>query len=180
MTESAFYTAKGDRGDTSRLADNERIAKSSTLIEALGTIDEATSAIGMARALSRSARLREALPTAQRHIIKLMSHLSATPDARTTYCGVTQDDLGWLQDLIADIETTLPPLTNFVLPGDSSASAALHVARTVVRRAERRMVAIASAEPGISDINLAYLNRLSSLLFVAALYEDIRSPGAGP
>jgi len=172
MSKSAFYTAKGDRGDTGRLAGTERVAKSSALIEAIGTLDEATSAIGMARALSHSDRLCTAMPTVQRHIYGIMSHLSAVPEARDRYAGVTDEDLAWLQDLIADIEKHLPPLKDFVLPGDSQAGAAFHVARTIVRRAERRLVAFAEGEPGLGELNLAYLNRLSSLMFVAALYEN--------
>jgi len=173
MSKSAFYTAKGDFGDTGRLAGTERIAKSSALIEAIGTIDEATSAIGLARALSQSDRLRTALPTVQRHVYGIMSHLSAVPQARDQYVGVTDEDLTWLQDLIADIEKHLAPLKDFVLPGDSQAGAAFHVARTIVRRAERRLVAFAEGEPGLGEANLAYMNRLSSLMFVAALYENI-------
>jgi len=173
MGKSAFYTAKGDHGDTGRLAGTERIAKSSALIEAIGTIDEATSAIGMARALSHSDRLRAALTTVQRHVSGIMSHLSAVPEARDHYVGVTDEDLIWLQDLIADLEKHLPPLKDFVLPGESQAGAAFHVARTIVRRAERRLVTFAESEPDLGEVNLAYMNRLSSLMFVAALYENI-------
>jgi cob(I)alamin adenosyltransferase len=173
MSKSAFYTAKGDLGDTGRLAGTERIAKSSALIEAIGTIDEATSAIGMARALSQSDCLRAALPTVQRHVFGIMSHLSAVSAAREQYAGVTDEDLTWLQNLIADIEKHLPPVKDFVLPGDSQAGAAFHVARTIVRRAERRLVALVEGEPRLGKANLAYMNRLSSLMFVAALYENI-------
>ena len=172
MSKSAFYTAKGDRGDTGRLAGSERIAKSSAMIEAIGTIDEATSAIGMARALSQSDCLRAALLTVQRHVYGIMSHVSAVPEARDQYAGVTDEDLTWLQNLIADIEKHVPPLKDFVLPGDSQAGAAFHVARTIVRRAERRLVVFAEGEPGLAKVNLAYMNRLSSLMFVAALYEN--------
>ena len=138
-------------------------------MEAVGALDEATSAIGMARALATSDRLRHTLPVVQRHLIDLMAHLSAAPDARSRFAGVTEQDLTWLGELIADLEKELPPLVDFVLPGDCHPGSALHVARTVVRRAERRVVALAEEETGIGKTNLAYLNRLSSLLFVAAL-----------
>ncbi len=180
MSKSAFYTAKGDLGDTGRLAGTERIAKSSALIEAIGTLDEASSAIGMARALSLSDRLRAALPTVQRHVYVIISHLSAVPQAREQYVGVSNEDLTWLQELIADIENHLPPLRDFLLPGDSRSDAAFHVTRTSVRRAERRLVSFAESEPGLGETNLAYMNRLSSLMFVAALYENItRSTQSG-
>lgn len=172
MSDSAFYTGKGDRGDTGRLSGSGRVDKNSELIETIGTIDEATAAIGMARALSQSTRLQEALPTVQRHIYRLMSHLSAVSEARERYAGLSSSEVTWLQSLIASLEAEIPPLTDFVLPGETRASAAFHVARTVVRRAERRLVALAQGESNIGEANLAYMNRLSSLMFVAALFED--------
>lgn len=179
MSDSAFYTGKGDRGDTGRLSGSGRVAKNSALIETVGTIDEATAAIGMARALAQTPALREALPMVQRHIYRLMSHLSAVPEARERYTGLSSDDVTWLQSLIASLESEIPALTDFVLPGEAPASAAFHVARTVVRRAERRLVAFAEGESNVGEANLAYMNRLSSLMFVAALFED-RHNGTQP
>ena len=172
MTHSGFYTAKGDHGDTARLGGDARLSKSSLLVEAVGAVDEAMSAIGMARALVKEATLQATLRTVQEHFVRLMAHLAATPDARGRYPGLAADDLAWLEARIADFEAELPPLRAFVLPGDSLPGAALHVARTAVRRAERRVVALAEAEPGIDALSLAYLNRLSSLLFIAALCVD--------
>ncbi len=181
MKHSKFYTAKGDCGDTARLGGDAarlggdaRLSKSSPLLEAVGAVDEATSAIGMVRALLDDAALKATLRTVQEHFVRLMSHLSATPDARGRYPGLGADDLVWLEARIADLEAGLPPLRAFVLPGDSVPGAALHVARTAVRRAERRVVALAEAEPGIDALSLAYLNRLSSLLFVAALQVEAK------
>lgn len=173
MNKTAFYTGRGDRGDTARLKGEERVSKSSALIEAIGTIDEATSAIGVARAAAQATRLQQALPTVQRHIYRLMSHLSATPQARREFAGLSEDEVTWLEDLIAELEVELPPLRDFVLPGESIAGAAFHLARAVVRRAERRLVAFAETESDVGEANLAYLNRLSSLMFVAALHEDM-------
>lgn len=175
MTHTKFYTARGDQGDTGRLAGDARLPKSSLLLEAVGAMDEATCAMGMARALLDDAALKATLRTVQEHFIRLMSHLSATPEARAQYSGLSADDLAWLEARIADLATGLPPLHTFVLPGDSVPSAALHVARTAVRRAERRVVALAEAEVGINALSLAYLNRLSSLLFVAALHVDAKA-----
>lgn len=174
MSKSKFYTAIGDHGDTARLGGDVRLPKSSLLMEAVGAVDEATSAIGMARALVQDAALKETLRTVQEHIVCLMAHLSATPDARNRYPGLPEDDVAWLEARIAQFEEGLPPLRAFVLPGDSLPGAALHVARTAVRRAERCVVALAEAEPGIGAANLAYLNRLSSLLFVVALQVGAR------
>ncbi len=170
--QTIFYTGKGDRGDTGRLGSTERVLKSDPLLDTLGTLDEATSAIGMARALAQETRIKEMLLWAQRALYRLMSHLSATAEARARYTGLNEDDVHELEGFIAELETGLPPLRDFVVPGDSPAGAACHVARTVVRRAERRLVAFAALEPGIGAPNLAFVNRLSSLLFVAALIED--------
>ncbi len=169
---SHFYTGKGDRGDTARLGGAARLPKSAALLETIGTLDEATCAIGLARAHARDAALRGALPKVQRHLYQLMSHLSATPETREQYPGVAEADVAWLEAQIAALEADVPPLRDFVLPGESVAGAACHMARAVIRRAERGLVAFAETEPGVRPPNLAYANRLSSLMFVAALRED--------
>ena len=174
MAKSGFYTAAGDRGDTTRLGGKGRLSKSAALLEVVGAVDAATSAIGMARALVEEGMHKVALLTVQQHLSRLMAHLSATPDARARYPGLSANEVAWVERLIVQLEAGLPPLAAFVYPGDSVAGAALHVARTAVRRAERRIVAFAEVEPGIGAANLAYINRLSSLLFVAALRADAR------
>ncbi len=146
--------------------------KDGLLMEVLGAVDEATCAIGMARAAVRSEDLRQALPTIQRHLSRLMTHLSATSCIRTRYPGLEEGDLQWLESLISVLAQDLPPLHEFVLPGDSPAGAACHLARAVVRRAERHLVTLMAAEADIGGVNLAYVNRLSSFLFIAALCED--------
>ena len=167
-----FYTGKGDHGETTRLGGARRISKSERVIEAVGALDEAMCAIGMARAVVQHARLREILPSVQQHLVQIMSHVSATPEARTRYVGLDAADVQWLESLIVALGQDLPPLHEFVLPGDSVAGAACHQARVSVRRAERRVVALMAEEAGIAMFLLAYMNRLSSLLFVAALQED--------
>ncbi len=175
MPASKFYTASGDRGDTARLGGEARLSKSSFLLEAVGAVDEATSAIGLARALADDAALKETLRNVQAQLVRLMAHLAATPENRVRYPGMQDDDGVWLQTRIAELEAGLPAQHTFVLPGDSVSGAALHVARAAVRRAERCVVALAETEAGITAPNLAYLNRLSSLLFVAALRADASS-----
>ena len=172
MAKNKFSTGTGDYGETARLGGQTRIKKSSVLIDALGTLDEATSSIGMARAAAQSRDLCALLPKIQRHVINLMGHLSAIPEARSRYPGLGADEIAWLEENIVKLEKLVPPLKGFVLPGDSRAGAAFHVARTVVRRAERKLVALSEMESDIGQANLGYLNRLSSLLFVAALVED--------
>ena len=179
MSETAFYTGKGDSGDTARLGGQARVRKSDALVEAVGAVDEATSAIGWARALCRSSILKDRFPGVQRHLYRLMSHLSATPEARRTHVGLGEEEVAWLESSIATLEDNLPPLNDFVIPGDSQAGAACHLARAIVRRAERRIVALGEVESGLRPPNTAYVNRLSSLLFVAALEED-RLAGHSP
>lgn len=172
MNRSGFYTSKGDHGDTLRLMGDARIPKSSTLIEAIGTMDEANAAIGMARALAQSDKAKRTLITIQRHLYRLMSHLSAVSEARSQFVGLLDADVTWLESVIAEMEADLPTLRDFVLPGESQSGAACHIARTAVRRAERRVITFTEEEGTINPSNLAYLNRLSSLLFVLALHED--------
>jgi len=172
MPEPSFYTGKGDTGDTGRLGESGRLPKNSLLMETLGAVDEATCAIGVARTVVQAEYLCQALPTIQRHLSRLMTHLSAAPRIRARYPGLEDGDLQWLESRISELEQDLPALHEFVLPGDSPAGAACHLARAIVRRAERHLVALIAAEPDIDDANLAYLNRLSSFLFVAALCQD--------
>jgi cob(I)alamin adenosyltransferase len=101
-----------------------------------------------------------------------MSHLSAMPEMRQEFPGLLEEDVAWLEEIIGWLEGLVPQLKGFVVPGDSPAGAACHVARTVVRRAERRLVAFADEESNVGPANLAFINRLSSFLFVAALRED--------
>ncbi len=167
------YTGRGDGGSTGRLGTSVRISKDSALIEAVGTVDEAVSSIGMARAVCTSQGTRDSLLVVQQHLSRMLAHLSATPEARAQYPGLSSDAVDWLEARIAEIEHALPPLRAFVLPGATLAGAAFHIARTTIRRAERRVVGLAETEPGLGQHGLAYLNRLSSLLFVAAVAEDL-------
>lgn len=162
-----MYTGKGDHGDTGRLGTKSRLSKSSQLIEAIGALDEATCAIGAARAAVNAAPLAVWLRQIQQHFVTLMGHISATPEERARFQGVSGAEVRWLEERIAALD--VPPLREFVLPGESLADAALHSARATVRRAERRVVALAEAEAGISPTTLSYLNRLSSFLFAAAV-----------
>ncbi len=172
MSKTLFYTGKGDRGNTSRLGGSERLPKSSALIDTIGALDEATSAIGLARAMAGDDALRADLLEVQRRLYRLMSHVSATPEARERYTGLADEDVAWLEEAIARLEEKVPQIQGFVVPGNSPAGAACHVARATTRRAERRVVALAEEEAAVGEANLAFVNRLSSLLFVAALRED--------
>ncbi|MGC9398738.1 MAG: cob(I)yrinic acid a,c-diamide adenosyltransferase [Anaerolineae bacterium] len=175
MKDTLFYTGTGDTGTTTRLQGRKRLSKADALLEALGTLDEATSTLGVARAQALSPPVQRTLLESQRRLYRLMSHLSAVPEARANYPGLTGEDVMWLEQEIAQLEARLPPLEGFVLPGDSPTGAACHLARATVRRAERRVVVLTDREANIGPDNLAFLNRLSSYLFAAALYEDLQA-----
>lgn len=172
-----FYTRKGDQGYTDLLGD--RVPKYAPRPETYGTIDEATSSIGLARALATSHRTKEILVDVQRDLYLMMAELAFAPDMAQRRYHVTAEQVARIEretDSLAE-EVPLPP--HFVLPGDSVAGGALDVARTVVRRAERLVVKLAHDGEVPNEQVLAYLNRLSSLLFILARFED-REAGVTP
>ena len=163
-----IYTKTGDGGETS-LFDKSRVSKADARVEAYGEVDEANAAIGMARALGVPADIDGALDRIQRDLFALGAGL-ADPSARiaerVTKAVVRSTDVERLERLIDLLETELPPLRRFILPGGATCGAWLHVARTVCRRAERNVVGLG---PGAVDpLIVQYLNRLSDLLFVMA------------
>jgi len=165
-----FYTAKGDSGDTGFLGDG-RISKASVRIEAVGSVDEATAAIGLARALSVDEKTRAILLHVQKQLYFLMSELSADPDTAHHFDKINDEALGWLELQIAELEKVVTLPREFIIPGETAASGALSVARAIVRRAERRTVALLDANEIEKPILVAYLNRLSSLLFILEVLE---------
>jgi cob(I)alamin adenosyltransferase len=177
-----IYTKTGDDGTTA-LGTGERRPKFDLRIEAYGTVDEANAAIGMARA-ELSAELGELdamLARIQNDLFDLGAEL-ATPDDGTAKdyepLRVVLSQAERIEQDIDRLNSELEPLRSFVLPAGSRAAAALHLARTVTRRAERLMVALAAREPGrVGRPALVYMNRLSDLLFVASRW--VNSRGAG-
>jgi cob(I)alamin adenosyltransferase len=166
-----IYTRGGDRGETS-LFGGERVRKHHLRVCAYGDVDELNAAIGMARTFVDDADLADALARIQSSLFDLGGEL-ATPDAaqraasgKVTPC-VAAGDVEQLEYWIDRLDEELEPLRNFVLPGGARSAASLHVARTICRRAERSVVALAESEP-IGPVLVEYLNRLSDLLFVMA------------
>jgi cob(I)alamin adenosyltransferase len=192
VTLSKIYTRGGDAGMTS-LGDGERRRKDDLRIEAYGTVDEANSFLGVARAaLSEApneAKLSRILAAIQNDLFDLGADLCVPEQAgATSRLRVTQNQVDRLEHEIDALNADLLPLTSFVLPGGSQAAAAMHVARAVVRRAERVMVALA-AQPGesVGGPALKYINRLSDFLFVAARHlnrfgegDVLWTPGGAP
>lgn len=171
-----IYTRKGDSGTTGLLFGGDRISKSDPRAEAYGTVDEAVSALGLARASIGVAtdrtevRLSELLVRLQRELFVAGAELATHADRRgrltDAVSRVTAPMVTALEDEIDDLETLVEQPKEFVLPGESATGAAIDLARTIVRRAERRCVAIAEAG-GLPDSQvIPYLNRLADLLFV--------------
>ncbi len=170
-----LYTRTGDDGYTGLLGEG-RVAKYMPQPEAYGTVDEASAAMGIARAAAADPRTRALLLEAQRDLYKMMAELAATQQTAAQFRKIDAVRVHWLEvqtDAITR-EITLPK--EFVIPGDSLPEAYLDLARTIVRRAERVVVHLLH-DGVIENVELVrYLNRLSSLLFVLGLYENA---GAG-
>ena len=159
-----LYTRRGDSGDTD--VDGGRQRKDAPILEAVGTIDEANAAIGAAVAELELAGQTEAslLHEVQADLFALGADLSWPASGVAIDIG----RVGWLEHRIDAADAALPPLASFVLPGGCRAASALHVARTVVRRAERSVVALGADVTLSAPTALPYLNRLSDLLFAFA------------
>ena len=163
-----IYTRTGDRGDTG-LAGGAGVRKSDLRIEALGAVDEANAALGAARVhTAGDAALDRLLEGLQHRLFDLGADL-ATPGAAGR---VMQAHIDALERAIDRLEADVEPLRAFILPGGTAAAAALHVARTVVRRAERALVRMGDAGDAADPLAVMFLNRLSDLLFVAARYAN--------
>lgn len=166
----SYYSRRGDDGTTGWLGKG-RLKKSDLRIEALGTLDEASAAMGLARAGSRDPRAAALLLEAQRDLYQLMAEVSAEPAQAERY----RFDLRrvqWLEAQIDALAQEFPMPREFIVPGDSPAGAAMALARAIVRRAERRVVELHNEASTTNAALQQYLNRLSSLLFVLELAEN--------
>lgn len=163
-----IYTRTGDQGETG-LFGGARVLKDDTRVEAYGTVDEANAAIGVALAHTYVPIVHRVLLEVQSDLFTLGAELASVPgqEARLGIPLLTASDAERLERAIDEAEAPLPPLKNFILPGGPPDVAALHLARTVVRRAERRVLTLAQKE-SIRPELLIYLNRLADLLFVLA------------
>jgi cob(I)alamin adenosyltransferase len=164
-----IYTRHGDDGDT-HLGDLSRVRKTAARVCAYGDVDETNSAIGLARALGVPGEYDAWLADVQNDLFDLGADLSvpgAAPSAEGARLQVTADQVAGLETWCDRANAHSEPLTSFVLPGGTPAAAALHVARTVCRRAERSVIALADQE-SVNPEAVRYLNRLSDLLFILA------------
>lgn len=169
-----IYTRTGDDGTTS-LFGGERVGKGNARIDAYGTVDEANSFVGLARAHLTGEpgadRLDDVLQEVQETLFILGADLATPSDAKPVVPRITASHIEDIEERIDSFDAELPPIKNFVLPGGTPAAATLHTARTTCRRAER-LVVQASASTPVNKEAMAYLNRLSDLLFVLARWAN--------
>ena len=164
----------GDDGTTGLLGGG-RAPKDDPRVEAYGTVDEASSAIGLAKALTGDARVREIAEGLQRDLYRIGAELATNPAQAGRFGETSPADVAGLDRLLAELEAEVPMPDGFVLPGATPASGALDLARAVVRRAERRCVAMVREGVTGNVETRRYLNRLSLVLFVLGRYEEARA-----
>ena len=172
-----IYTRRGDDGSTG-LFGGPRVRKDDLRVSAYGDVDELNSALGVAREEVPEGDLRALIDVLQSELFTLGAQL-ATPDpeaAPKEVPRITPQQVERLEREIDRLTEQLPPMKNFILPGGSRAGAALHLCRTVCRRAERKLVELAESAPVPQEV-LAYMNRLSDLLFVMARAANLRAGG---
>ena len=174
-----IYTRTGDKGQTS-LGDGTRVAKENHRVEAYGTIDEANSILGLVRTTTKQAELillDNILATIQNELFDLGAELSIPINEKNEKLlentKISEKQIDRLENEIDRLNSSLSDLESFILPGGTTVTSYLHLARTVIRKAERLMVKMNNFEEDcISDTALKYINRLSDLLFVAARYAN--------
>jgi len=169
---SNYFSKIGDDGATGLLGEG-RVRKDDPRIEAIGTIDEANSALGIARAICKQQVTREIILLIQRDLYKLMSEISATPENAPRFRKIDMDRVKWLEEQADSIGEALVMPKEFILPGDTFVGGVLDLARTIIRRAERRVSTLFHQSVLKNDAILQYLNRLSSLCFVLELWETL-------
>lgn len=173
MKKSSLYTRTGDTGLTS-LVGGERVAKNSARLEAYGTIDELSSAIGLVEADPQIAEeLRGQLRAVQNMMFNIGSYLATAPAPGTEpRCAqITPEKMAVMEGWIDALDEQTPKMNSFVLPGGSTTAALFHMARTICRRAERRILDL-SEESYVDPAVIQYVNRLSDYLFIAARYSN--------
>jgi cob(I)alamin adenosyltransferase len=177
VTLNRIYTRAGDGGST-RLATGQSVSKAALRVEAYGAVDETNACVGLARLhTAQAAEFDAMLARIQNELFDLGADLSTPPkpaEAEGSALRIVESQVQRLEQEIDALNEALPPLASFILPGGTPAAAALHLARTVCRRAEREAVRLMEAGEPVTGPALKYLNRLSDLLFVAARFANDR------
>ena len=164
-----IYTKIGDKGST-QLGDGKMVNKDSLRVDAYGSVDEANATIGLS-ILRTNIKIKKILKVVQNDLFDLGADLCIPDKKNTQKLKITKDRVDYIEEKIDNFNKELSSLNSFILPGGSESSTYLHIARTVTRRAERKIVALSKKEK-INPIAIIYLNRLSDLLFVFARYTN--------
>ena len=164
-----IYTKIGDKGST-QLGDGKMVNKNSLRVDAYGSVDEANATIGLS-ILRTNIKIKKILKIVQNDLFDLGADLCIPDKKDTQKLKITKDRVDYIEEKIDNFNKELSSLNSFILPGGSESSTYLHIARTVTRRAERKIVTLSKKEK-INPIIIIYLNRLSDLLFVLARYTN--------
>lgn len=166
-----IYTKTGDEGKTS-LFGGKRVEKNHTRLEAYGTIDELNSVLGVSLAFCKDELTKKIIYEVQNSLFRVGSELATPPEVKSkAIVAISKEEIRNIEKVIDEIELKLNPLKNFILPGGSKSASFLHLARTVCRRAERKIIVL-DLEESINPDIIVYINRLSDLLFVLARFAN--------
>lgn len=172
--KSKIYTSTGDKGTTS-LVGGQRVAKDDIRVEAYGTVDELNACMGMITSnpdIDEMPGMPDFLHKMQNKLFNIGAYLATGNNAENPIMGLTANDITEIEAKIDEIDSTLPPMRGFILPGGSQLSSLCDVCRTVSRRAERRIVTL-SHESHVDQLVLQYINRLSDFFFIFARFNNI-------
>ena len=164
------FSKKGDQGETSLLT-GERVSKASLRPETYGTLDEASSALGLAKAFTKNDKIRQMIEGIQEDLLTLGAELAREGDTGEGH-RIKSNQISRLEDWIEDLQEKVPLPRHFIYPGANAVSAAADLARTIIRRAERRAVTLREEGLVESEEVHSYLNRLADYLFVLARYAE--------
>ena len=175
------YTRKGDDGTTTLYGGGKRVSKHHPQPESYGAIDEASSALGLARALAQAPKTDGLVQEIQHRLYLIMGELAVAPETPVPEDFRTSSaDVARLEAMVEALEAEVTPPTEFVLPGGTAAASALDLARAIVRRGERVVVRLRDGGHPVNPETLRYLNRVSSVLFVLARYEEHHAGRSAP
>ncbi len=169
-----YFSGQGDDGYTSLLG-ADKVPKYDLRPETYGALDEASAALGLGRAWAQSERTNDVLIAVQRDLYRLMAEVAALPEDAEKLDRFSEERLAWLENEINTLGDQIEMPNGFVVPGDSRSGAAIDLARTIVRRAERLVARMQHEELLDNPVILPYINRVSSLCFVLALWENAQS-----
>lgn len=172
-----IYTKTGDKGQTS-LVSGERVAKNHLRIEAYGTVDELNACIGLMKDSAKYRGAVERWEEIQSLLFSIGSHLAATEKNKMPLPELEEGDINQLEADMDQMDGELQALRNFIIPGGDLSSSYAHMARTICRRAERRIIDLEAAELSIHPVILPFLNRLSDYLFTCARFLTLKHEGA--